>query len=265
MSADRGRVRERLLEQPVGQEPRRGSPVKLRHGLRTGSGKLDPQKLPEQVVVAIPDPTRIERDQKQVRPLDLGQNASGALGTQHGVAKLRGKTVQNRRSEQKAPRLVLDSVQHLGCQIVGDVTVIGGELPDPLARLVDTGEPERSEADPCRPALRPLNEQLDVLHAHCNAHALDQQLACLLAVERDVVRSQLRQSTPCPQSTQPPAGVRTGHRHHPRRLGKALDGVRERPQTTLAADMLQVIEDDHDGPVIPGQSIQQLVDPRLHA
>ena len=79
--ADRGRVRERLLEQPVSQEPLRGSPVKLRHGFRTRSGKLDPQKLAEQVVVAIPDPTRIERDQEQVRPLDLGQNPSGALGT----------------------------------------------------------------------------------------------------------------------------------------------------------------------------------------
>ena len=150
------------------------------------------------MVVAIPDPTRIERDQEQVRALDLGQNASSVLRTQHGVAERRGKAIENRRSEQEAPRLILESVEHLGRQIVGDVTVVGGELADTFAGLVETGGPERSGADPRRPALRPLDQKLDVLLAHRNAHPLDKQLARLLAVERDVLRSQLRESSPCP-------------------------------------------------------------------
>ena len=70
-----------------------------------------------------------------------------------------------------------------------------------------TGEPQRSEADPCRPAFDPFDEPLDVLHADRNAHALDQQRVCLVAGKRDVLRAQLPQSAPCPQSTQPPAGV----------------------------------------------------------
>jgi len=76
--------------------------------------------------------------------------------------------------------------------------MVGGELPDAHAGLLETGEPQRSEADPRGPALRPFDKQFDVLHAHRNADPLDKQLACLLAVERDLVRAQLPESAPCP-------------------------------------------------------------------
>ena len=115
--------------------------MKLRLGPWTGAGELDPQQLAEQVMVAVPDPTRIERDQEQIRALDLAQNASSVLGTQDGVAQRRGKTVQNRRPEKEASRVVLHSVEHLGCQIVGDMTMVGGELLDAVAGRVETGEP----------------------------------------------------------------------------------------------------------------------------
>src|SRR5436305_9711220 len=138
---DRRRVREGLLEQPVGAEPPRGAPVQLPHGLWTGRGKLDPEKLAEQVVVAIPDAASIERDEEQVRALDLGENPGGALRSEDGVAEWCGKTVENRRTEQEAQRFVVDGVEHLGCEVVGEVTVVGGALPYPLAWRVMTGEP----------------------------------------------------------------------------------------------------------------------------
>src|SRR5436305_14029220 len=100
--------------------------MKLRHGFRTVRRELDPQQLAEQVVVAIPDPTSIERDEEQVRALDLAKKPSCVVSTQNGVAKRRSETVQNRRSEQEVPRLARDGVEHLGCQIVRDMTVIGG-------------------------------------------------------------------------------------------------------------------------------------------
>ena len=66
----RGRVLHRVLDEPVVTAPGRRPAAQL-HG-RLGS-ELQLQHFAEQVVVAVPLATRVERDQKHVRPVELGE------------------------------------------------------------------------------------------------------------------------------------------------------------------------------------------------
>src|SRR6478752_3004450 len=198
------------------------------------------------MVVSIPVAPRVERDEEEIRALEFGEQPMRIVCAEYRVARLGGEPVEYRCLQEKVSRLVVDRLEHLGCQIVGDVAVRGGELSDAVARLVDACEPERGETDACRPAFGSLDEDLDVVLSDGDTCTLDDELVCLRGGERDLPRAQLAESTPGPQSAEPPAWIRSGRDDHPRGRWKTLGGVAERTQAVLRTDAIEVVEnDDH--------------------
>ena len=77
--------------------------VELGYGLETSALQLAGEQVPEQVVVAIPDAPRVQRDQKQVGPLQRDEDARRIVGPDHGITKPGGQPLEDRRPEQKPP------------------------------------------------------------------------------------------------------------------------------------------------------------------
>ena len=71
------RVPKRLHGLPPLTQPRRCRPVRRRHDRRRTQQELVPQRFPEQVVVAIPDPVHPDTDDESIRPLQRFQHAAG--------------------------------------------------------------------------------------------------------------------------------------------------------------------------------------------
>src|SRR4029079_14721015 len=110
--AHRGGVRESLFDEAVRAEPVGRPPVKLPHRLRSGGPELDTQELAEEMVVAVPVPTTVERYEEQVRSLEVRKASPGIRRTENGVARLRREPVEDGRSQQEVPLVVVNSLQH---------------------------------------------------------------------------------------------------------------------------------------------------------
>lgn len=65
------RVPDCLVDLALGAVPGAGAPVQLRRERRLGARELVAEQVAKQMVVPVPAPTIVERDQKQVRPLNL--------------------------------------------------------------------------------------------------------------------------------------------------------------------------------------------------
>ena len=61
-----------------------------------------PQHVGEQVVVAVPEAAIVERDEEQVRPIELLEHRLAAAAAGHRVAQRPGEPVQDRGLEQEA-------------------------------------------------------------------------------------------------------------------------------------------------------------------
>ena len=82
-------VLDRLLRAPVRATPSRRAAAQLARGL---APELELQKLAEQMVVAIPLPAGVERDQEHIRVRELREHRSRVLATENRVAQLRRET-----------------------------------------------------------------------------------------------------------------------------------------------------------------------------
>ena len=65
-----------------------------------------PQHVGEEVVVAVPEAAIVERDEEEVRPIELLEHRLPAAATGHGIAQRPGEPVEDRGLEQEAPDLV---------------------------------------------------------------------------------------------------------------------------------------------------------------
>ena len=106
------------------------TPVGGRRGRRIGAEQLVSQQLPEQVVVAVPLASVVERDQERVRPLDVSQHRRRARSVDHLVAQRGAEPVQDRRCQHEGAGLCGLAGKNLSGQIVDDVAVISGEGVD---------------------------------------------------------------------------------------------------------------------------------------
>ena len=146
--------------------------------------------------------------------------------------------------KQKTPCLVVEGIEDLGGQIVGDVTVVCGELPNSSVGVSDPGQPQSSEPDSRRPALGPLDESLDLDVVDRNTCPAE-HCAGLVNAEREVARAEFAQRAPRAEPAQPPARIRAGRGNDPNATGQPLDDIDDRPQARFAECVVEVVE--HDG------------------
>jgi hypothetical protein len=107
--------------------PRRGPSVQRRDELRLAPQQLGLEHLPEQVVIAEPHSTVVERDEQEVGRLHRLQHQRGVVPVQHGVAGDAAHAVEDGRPRQELHLLRRKSGEVLGADVVGHETVVAPE------------------------------------------------------------------------------------------------------------------------------------------
>src|SRR5712691_6034832 len=114
---------------------------------RDGVGRLrfetPPQQLTEEMVVAIPAAVPVERDEKEVGPLELLEPRSGIRIVRHGRAERRAEPPENRGPQKEQPQMLGQAVDHFRSEVVDDTAVVARERRDepPGIRMVAQRKP----------------------------------------------------------------------------------------------------------------------------
>ena len=123
--AGREQVRDGRRDVACVRRPRAGAGVQL-GDVRLGPGllQLPPQDLAEDVVVAEPRAPLVERDEEQVRPLDVAQERLRPVLVADGVAQRCVEAVEDARVEQERARLGRLGGEDLVAQVVDEMPVV---------------------------------------------------------------------------------------------------------------------------------------------
>ena len=82
----------------------------------------------EQVVIAVPVAAVVERDEEQVRPIELLERRPPAGSAGDRVAERAGQPVEHRGLQQERSDLFGLAVEHLLDEVVDDEAVVAGEV-----------------------------------------------------------------------------------------------------------------------------------------
>ena len=138
--AGSGGVLDRLLDEPVRVTPSRRAAAQLAGGL---APELELQNLAEQMVVAIPLPAGVERDQEHIRVREVRQHRSRVLASENRVAQLGCEAPQHRGAHQEVLDLRRERRQNLVGQIVADLASAACELPHSPVGVLKIAKPQR--------------------------------------------------------------------------------------------------------------------------
>ena len=155
-----GGVLDRVLDEPVRATPSRRAAAQLAGCL---APELELQKLAEQMVVAIPLPAGVQRDQEHVRAREVRKHRSRVLAPEDRVAQLGREPPEHRGAHQEVPGLRRERGQNLVGQIFADLPSAARERPHSLVGVPKITKPQRRQIDARGPSLRALDEQLDAL------------------------------------------------------------------------------------------------------
>ena len=120
-------VADRILRLPVRLAPRARAREQLRHEVWLGPLELGTQQLPEEVVVAVPRPVAVQREQEHVRARERLQDRGGAALLEHRVAEGSRQPLEHRGPRQEAKGLRGHVRKQLRAQIVGHQAIASGE------------------------------------------------------------------------------------------------------------------------------------------
>ena len=126
-------------------------------GQRTA--QLQPQELPEQLVVAKPRPLRVQRHHKRVGVLELQQDPLRAQAAGQQIGQLAVDTIKQGGTQQQLLDIVGLALQHLGEQVLGDRAVAAGELRHEPFGVGVTSQRERRQPQARGPPFGPLVQQ----------------------------------------------------------------------------------------------------------
>ena len=130
--------------------------------LGVGGRKLVAEELAEEVVVAIPLALRVERDEEEVRALELAQHQHRAGPGGHGVAEWGTEALEHGRLEQEAPHVLGKAGEYLCAQVVDNVPVVAREGLDELVCVLASPKGQRREVETSRPSFGQLPKPDDV-------------------------------------------------------------------------------------------------------
>ena len=143
------------------------------------------QRFGEQVMVAVPPPLVVERDNEEVLPLERLEHPLTVGPSGQGITQLTGQLVENAGVEQELPHVVGLAVQDFFDQVVEDEAVAPGEGVDEpgdgSGRGLAAGAGRQCrQLEPGCPAFGPRAEGCDVLRLELEAHDLVEEGTGLL-------------------------------------------------------------------------------------
>ena len=194
----------------IGQQAGRGVPAG--RGAVQGAdpvgfqrAQAGPERLGEQVMVAIPASFAVERDDEQVLPLQVVEQplTVGSIGQR--VAQVGGEQIEHRRLEQEPAHAGRLPVQDLLDQIVQDEAVAAGEGVDESGDVLGGragGDGQRGQLQSGGPALRSRAERGHVPGRELQGHHSVEERSGLVRGESKIGRSYLDEFRPGSQAGQ---------------------------------------------------------------
>src|SRR5690606_26194690 len=147
------------------------------------------QELPEQRVVAIPDATIVQRDQKGSRVLNLLDEQPAVAALERGVAKLRAKAVEHGGPDEEIPEFGAEGLENLLLEKLADAPLIA---MDGAGNLAAAGY---GSAQAGGPAFRKLHQPVNRV-AGGLARSRQHQPSCLSGTEPQLVDPDLAHLAP---------------------------------------------------------------------
>ena len=211
-------------------------------------GELAPKQVLEQVVIAVPHPLSVERDEEEIRTLDLRELERGAVVPEHGVAECAAHSVEHRRPPQEPERARAEARDVLLPQIIREVPVrvaaFGRTACSCSRRVLAQGEGR--EVETRRPTLAVADELGRLGEGQLGAGRLKEQLPFSRS-ERELVDADLEQ----PAARAEPRnrnGRRRAAGEHERGARRQVVCQRHEDFARFAgAQPVRVVHDDHNG------------------
>ena len=236
-----GRVRLSLLGEPLVR-----ALVELGDEPGLALRELGAEQIGEELVVAVPLAAVVERNEEEVRALELRQARRRATPPGHRVAERSRERVEDRGLEQEVPLARVQRAENDLGQVVDDVAVRAVEGGYEPVRIGALTQGERREVDPGGPALGAPVQDLEALGAEPECQLLVQEDRLLVLRETEVERAQLEQ-----------ARVGAELRDRDRRIGAARDDELDVPRLRLhevgergvagrVVDRVVVVEDEDE-------------------
>ena len=151
-------VEDRRLQQVIGHAPGHRAGVERGHRLGLAALELAPQELAEQVVVAVPLASPVERHDEAVRAHERLERRRGPRGLEHRVAEAAAHPLEHRRVREEPGLGLRQPGQELEAEVLRHQPVVAGEHHG-RRRVRRPGlQRERGEIEAGRPALGPLGQ-----------------------------------------------------------------------------------------------------------
>jgi hypothetical protein len=151
------------------------------------------QHVAEQVVVAVPGAAVVERDQEQVRPLQLFEDRLGIVAPGDGRAQRPGQPGQDRGGEEEVAGLRRLVIEDLVGEVVEDEPIIAGELGDERGRIRTSLHRQGGELEGGDPSFGPGIEHVHVVGTEAQVHGAGQVGAGLVGGEPEVRSAHLEE------------------------------------------------------------------------
>ena len=113
---------------------------------------------PEQVMEPKPPLLVVKGNEEQVAVLKLPKKMGGPATSGHVVGERRRYPVEDRHVEDEVAHLIGLSAEHLLCQVLTDEAIVPAEMAHELRRIGSTGQRQRRQVEPCRPAFGPAHQ-----------------------------------------------------------------------------------------------------------
>ncbi len=149
------------------------------------------QDVAEQVVVAVPLPTVVERYDEQVGALQRLEHGPAAAPAGHGVAERAAEPLEDRGVEQEPAYVVGLAGEDLLDEVVDDVAVVAREAGDEAGDVVAALERQRRQLQGGDPALRASPQGREVVRPQIQRHDVVQVGRHLGRREAEVGRADL--------------------------------------------------------------------------
>ena len=257
------RVPDRGLGLPCLGVPARGSTMQVWDVAGSFVEQVRVQDVSEEVVVAVPAPVVVERDEEQVRSVHGLEHRSATPVADplryaaDRVAQRAGEPIEDRGVEQEAAYVVGLPTEDLVGEVVDDEPVVASEPGDEACPVVAVAQREGRQLEGGDPSLRAGLERCEVGGREVEAVEVVEVAGHLLNGEAKVRRADLDELPASPQPRKRQRRIGSGADDQPKLRRQVVDEERHPGRDIDTVSEVVVVQDDGDLTGIHAQLVHQ--------
>ena len=241
----------------VGGVPSAGSSVQFVDQVRVFVGQSCAEHVGEQVVIPVPVASIVERDEEQVRTVELFQRRSPVGSRGDRVAESAGQAVEHRGLQQERSDRFGLAVEHLLDEVVDDEAVVAGEVVDERSDVVAVVQRQRCELQRGDPTFGPRFQRADLGGGEVQVHRVVEVARRFVGGEAEVGGADLEQLAAGAPSCERQRRIGPGGEHEVEAWRCVFDEEADRVVDVGRVDDVVVVQHEDDVDVEPFQVVDQ--------